>query len=109
MTDEEFFTVFPDRQYRIRKPARILVKDKQRATYYGDECLGEFLSLGPHDKNRRRIIVWRLPEGNPHFDPMRQKLMVVPMLAFADEEIADNDAVLGPILHGIMEHARASY
>jgi hypothetical protein len=109
MTDEQFFTVFSGRQYRIRKPERILIKDKQRATYYGDECLAEFLSLGPHDKERRRILVWRVTEGNPHYDPMRRKLLTVPMLLFSDETIEDDDATLATVFHGIMQQARASY
>jgi len=109
MTDEEFFTVFPDRHYRIRKPDKALVKDKQRAVRYLDEMELEFRSLGPHDQNRRRIIVWRVPEGNPHYDPRRRKLLAVPMLLFGDESIEDSDAILGPILHEIMTQARASY
>ena len=35
------------------------------------------------------------------------KLMPIPFLAFADEEIADQDDVLGPIFRGIMEQAGA--
>jgi len=33
----------------------------------------------------------------------------VPFLMFADESIEDTDEVLAPILHGIMEDARARY
>ena len=35
------------------------------------------------------------------------KLMAIPFLAFADEEIADRDDVLGPVFRGIMERAGA--
>jgi hypothetical protein len=106
MTDEQFFTAFPDRRCRIRPPERQLNVDKQRAVRYLDENELEFRSLGPHDKNRRRIIVWRVPEGNPYYDPARRKLLKVPFLLFADESVEDNDEILMPILHGIMEQAR---
>ena len=108
MTDEEFFAMFPDRQARIRKPELVQHKDQQRAVRYLDECELEYRSLGPHDKNRRRIIVWRVPQGNPYYDPLAQKLVKVPMLAFADETIEDNDANVLAILEGIMQDARRS-
>lgn len=109
MTDEQFFAVFPDRQYRIRKPDLVMAKDKQRAVRYLDECELQFRSLGPHDRNRRRIIIWRVPEGNPHYDPHKRKLLAVPLLLFSDESIEDNDSTIGPILDGIMREARANY
>lgn len=110
MTDEQFFTVHADRQTRIRKPGTVLVKDaKRRATYYGDEMLGEFMSLGPHEKNRRRVLVWRVPQGNPHHDPQKRKLLAIPFLLFSDETLEDRDDVLLPVIHGIMAQARASY
>ena len=108
MTDEEFFTQFPDRQARIRKPIKLLEINRQRATMYRDENEGEFLSLGPHNANRRRIIVWRVPEGNPFYDPVRRKLLKIPFLLFADETVEDRDDVILPILHEIMRNARAS-
>ena len=108
MTDEEFFTTFPDRQARIRKPVKFLEKDRQRAMTYQDENEGEFLSLGPHNANRRRLIVWRVPEGNPFYDPMKRKLLKIPMLLFSDETVEDRDDVILPILHQIMQTARAS-
>lgn len=106
MTDEQFFTAFPDRRCRIRPPGRSLEIDKQRAVRYLDECEMEFRSLGPHRQYRRRIIVWRVPEGNPWYDPVNRKLLKVPFLLFADETVEDNDETLMPILHGIMEQAR---
>jgi hypothetical protein len=106
MTDEQFFAAFPDRRCRIRPPSRALEIDRQRAVRYLDESELEFRSLGPHDKNRRRIIVWRVPEGNPWYDPVRRKLLKVPFLLFGDETVEDNDATLMPILNGIMEMAR---
>lgn len=108
MTDEEFFTVFPDRQARIRKPVKFLEKDRQRAMAYQGENDGEFFSLGSHNADRRRIIVWRVPEGNPFYDPMRRKLLKIPMLLFSDETVEDRDDVILPILHQIMQTARAS-
>lgn len=109
MTDEEFFTVYPDRNYRIRKPIKQITIDKQRAAHFAEEFEAEFQSLGPHKRDRRRIIIYRIPRDSPWFDPAKQLLMPVPMLAFADETIEDNDATLAPIFHGIMEDARARY
>jgi len=106
MTDEQFFATYPDRQARIRLPVKGLVKDAQRGVHYEDECRGEFWTLGPHDKNRRRLLIWRVPEGNPHFDPIKPKLLKIPFLAYSDESIEDSDHILLPILHGIMENAR---
>lgn len=101
-TDEQFFASFPDRQARIRRPAKELAKDKQRAVRYLDECELQFRHLGPHDQNRRRIIVWRIPRDNPHVDPNQPHLMKIPFLCHSDESIEDTDAVLLPILHEIM-------
>lgn len=106
MTDEEFFRTFPDRCARIRKPDLVLDKDQQRAVRYLDECELEFRSLGPHDKDRRRVIVWRVPAGNPHYDPRQIKVLKIPFLLFADETVEDRDDIILPILDGIMQQAR---
>lgn len=106
MTDEEFFTTFPLRQARIRKPDLVQHTDKQRSVRYLDENELEFRSLGGHDRARRRIIVWRVPPSNPHYDPLQQKLLKIPFLAFADETIEDSDHVILPILEQIMQDAR---
>jgi hypothetical protein len=107
VTDEQFFATYSDRQARIRLPGKELVKDRQRGVRYEDECRGEFWSLGPHDKDRRRLLIWRVPKDNPHYDPMKPKLLKIPFLAFADETIENRDDILLPILHSIMENARA--
>jgi hypothetical protein len=90
--DSRFFRQHPDRKLRIRNP-------------YPNEYAGEFQSLGDHEKHRERIIVYRLPPDQarryPGIDYAR-----VGMLAFADEEIRDDDATLGPILDQIMREAR---
>lgn len=88
-SDEQFFAEHPDRKARIRRA-------------YDQECEGEFWSLGAHDRNRRRIIMWRVPPDNPHYDPVKQPLLKIPFLAFADETILDDDATLLPILDEIM-------
>lgn len=106
MTDEEFFATFPDRQAHIRKPDLIHSIDRQRATGYADECHAEFIQLGPHKRERRRVILWRVPPGNPWFDPMKPSILKIPFLAFADETIEDRDDVLLPIVHEIMSAAR---
>jgi len=108
MTDDEtFFQLFPDRNYHIRKPVKEITIDKQRAAHFGDECEAEFRTLGPHPKNRRLIILYRVPRDNPYYDPQKRPLLKIPFLLFADETVEDTDEVLAPILHGIMEDARA--
>ena len=87
-TDADFFRSFPKRLSRIRKAN-------------SGEALAEFQSLGPHDPDRRRIITVRVPDG-----PHKGMLMPIPFLAYADEEIANDDAVLMPIVHQIMADAR---
>jgi len=109
MTDEQFFQVFPDRNYHIRKPVKEIVIDKQRAAHFFDECEQEFAALGPHKRDRRRLLLYRVPPDNPHYDPRKPPILKVPFLMFADESIEDTDEVLAPILHGIMEDARARY
>jgi len=109
MTDEQFFQIFPDRNYHIRKPVKEITIDKQRAAHFGDECEAEFRALGPHNKDRRRLLLYRVPPDNPHYNPQKPPILKVPFLMFADESIEDTDAVLAPILHGIMEDARNRY
>ena len=111
MTDEEFFASYPDRQTHIRKPVTTLhvVKDRQRSVRYMPECENEFFALGEHKKERRRILLWRVPEGNPWYDPLAPKILKIPFLAFSDESISDDDATLLPIIHGIMQDARRGY
>ena len=111
MTDEEFFASYPDRQTRIRMPAMTLEieKDRQRSVRYLSECEREFQQLGDHQKSRRRIVLWRVPEGNPWYDPLEPKILKIPMLAYADESISNDDATLLPIIHGLMQQARQGY
>ena len=90
--DEAFFADHQDRMFRIRLP-------------HGLEYLAEFRSLGPHDESRRRIIVSRVPQ--PQAKMFGVELMPIPFLAFADEEIADRDDILGPIFRDIMKNAGA--
>lgn len=103
--DVAFFADHPDRQARIRLPGRGPAINAQRAVRITDESAGEFFSLGEHDKSRRRIIIWRVPRDNPHFNPQRPPLIKIPFLAFADETIEDRDDVLLPIIHQIMQDA----
>lgn len=105
MDDKEFFNKFPTRQSRIRRPGRVPYRDKQRAVRYGDEFENEFRSLGDHDPKRRWVIVWRIPPDNPAYDPDHPPLMPIPFLAYADENIADEDHVLLPLIHNIMTDA----
>lgn len=99
--DAQFFTQFSDRRSRIRLPSKVMETDpRTRQTRVRDECEGEFWSLGAHDRDRRRILVWRSPEN---------KLLKIPFLLFADEAIEDDDGVLLPIIHEIMSDARGRY
>ncbi len=100
--DIQFFTEHRDRYARIREPKMVLTKSPQRAVYYRPESEGEFWSLGEHNKDRRRILVWRVPESHPDYDPKSVKILKIPFLLFADETVEDNDATLLPIIHQII-------
>lgn len=88
-SDRHFFTANPERQAHIRLP-------------YKGEAEGEFWALGEHNRTQRRILLWRIPEDNPHFEAAKQGLLKIPLLAYVDEEIADTDEVLLPVIHEIM-------
>ena len=101
--DAQFFADHPDRYARIRMPRQVLARDpRTRQVRYVPECEGEFWSLGQHDKSRRRIILWRVPKDNVHYDPDNPQILKIPFLAFSDETIADRDDVLLPIIGEIM-------
>jgi|SRR5208283_1028798 len=106
--DAQWFAQHLDRQAHIRLPVKVLEMNKQRAVAYMDESEREFRTLGPHDKGRRRILLWRVPKDNPYQRTNPNQILKIPFLAFADEAIEDDDATLLPILHGIMEEARAN-
>ena len=92
--DEAFFADHPDRKTHIRRPTDPL------------EFLREFRSLGPHEYDRRRIIVARVaPDVARRY---RRELLTIPFLAFADETIEDRDDILLPILAEIMAEARGA-
>ena len=93
--DVGFFFDHPDRQARIRSP-------------FGDEMKGEFWSLGEHQKDRRRVLLWRVPQDNPYYRNDRSFLKI-PFLLFADETVEDNDAILLPILHEMMNNAKEGF
>lgn len=101
--DEKFFTDNPTRHACIRNPRKELAIDKQRAVRYLDEQELAFRSLGKHKSEQRRIVVYRVPEGNPLFDPNAQQLLCIPILAFEDEVIPDTDEVLLKLIAEIME------
>ena len=89
--DMQFFSDHPDRKSHIRKSE-------------GKECIGEFWSLGMHDSARRRILLWRVPDG--HQLKSRFPILKIPFLTFADETIEDDDKILLPIIDEIMQNAR---
>lgn len=94
LADQVFFREHRDRRLRIRAPI-------------GEEYLTEFRGFGMHDKNRRRVIVSRLPVS------MARRHMVdfmrIPFLLFADETVEDRDDILAPILDRIMREAASGY
>ena len=103
--DGQFFATHKDRYAHIREPRKMLVKLPSRQMKYVDEMAGEFWSLGDHDKNRRRILLWRVPEHHPAYDPKEVQILRIPFLLFSDESIEDTDAILLPIVHQIMSDA----
>lgn len=103
--DIQFFFSHPDRRAHIRTPQLVQVIDKQRAVHMRQECEQEFLSLGEHNKDRRRIILWRIPEDNPYYDPKKRGVLKIPFLLFADETVEDRDDILLPIIHELMMDA----
>lgn len=105
MTDEQFFTAHPDRYAHIRAPVIEMVTTKQRGVIARGECEREFMSLGDHKRERRRIILWRVPRDNPYYNPDKPQVLKIPFLAFSDESIEDRDDVLLPIVDEIMKGA----
>ena len=88
-SDRAFFAKNPERQAHIRLP-------------YKGESEGEFWSLGEHVRTQRHILLWRVPKDNPYYEQSKQGLLKIPFLAYVDEEIADSDEVLLPVVHEIM-------
>ena len=92
--DVGFFFDHPDRQAHIRSP-------------FGDEMRGEFFSLGEHQRDRRRVLIYRVPPDNIYYDPKKPQLLKIPFLLFSDESVEDRDDILLPIIHDMMvEKAR---
>jgi hypothetical protein len=108
-TDAQWFADHKDRQAHIREPIKQLETDKRsHTTRYVEESAGEFFSLGEHDKDRRRILLWRVPATNPFYDPNKPQILKIPFLLFADETVEDRDDILLPIIHQIMVDARGN-
>jgi hypothetical protein len=94
-SDKMFFENHRDRQAHIRLP-------------FQGEAAGEFFSLGDHQRTRRRILIWRIPRDSPYFDPVKQPILKVPFLCFENENIADTDDALLPIIATIMQEQAAT-
>lgn len=92
-TDEQFFKQHTDRRARVRK-----ARD--------GEFKGEFASLGPHEPNRRYVIVWKT-DPVPGFS--RGRVLKTPFIATADESIEDSERVARELLDGAMRQAAVSY
>lgn len=106
--DAQFFTDHPDRHARIRLPLKEIGINKQRATQVIDEGEMEFHQLGPHAKDRRRMLVWRMPRGHPLYDDKKVVVLKIPMLLFSDETVEDRDDILLPMIDEIMVNAAKS-
>lgn len=100
--DEIFFKQHPDRRARIRKPEFKAHRDSQRAVRYLDESEIQFRQLGPHQKERRRIIAYRTPSDHPEYP---NHILPIPFLLNADETVEDEDRILLPIVHELMLNA----
>lgn len=102
--DARFFFRHPDRRAHIRDAHQAeLVIDKQRSATYVGEMEREFRALGPHNRDRRRILLWRIPSDNPFYDVQKPGILKIPFLAFSDETIEDRDDILLPVLEEIMQ------
>jgi hypothetical protein len=100
-SDTQFFAQHPDRYARIRKPRMELTINNYR-NILRSECEAEFRSLGDHNKDRRWIILWRVPPDNKYYDPDKPQILKIPFLLFADETVEDTDEILLPIIHELM-------
>lgn len=79
-----------------------LGRNSQRSVRYMDECEREFQSLGDHQRDRRRILLYRVPFDNPAYDPQNPQILKIPFLLFSDETVEDDDKTLLPIIHQLM-------
>lgn len=108
--DTQFFTDHPLRRAHIRKPATVLHVDKRsHVTRYLPENEAEFRSLGEHNKDRRRIVCWRVPPEHPLYDAKKCIVLKIPLLLWADESVEDDDTVLLPIIEEMMRDAAKNY
>ncbi len=101
--DGQWFSDHPDRAAHIRKPIRFMDQDTiSHRTAFRDECESEFRTLGDHNKDRRRILLWKVPKDNVFYDPKKPQILKIPFLLNSDETVEDRDDILLPILHEIM-------
>jgi hypothetical protein len=107
--DARFFVEHPTRYSHIRLPRKVPGITKQRAVFMIDECEDDFRAIGEHARNRRRIILWRVPPTNPMYNPGDPQILKIPFVPYADETIEDRDDILLPIIQELMEGALARY
>ena len=104
--DIRFFFQHPDRKAHIRAPKMAPEIDEARAAHMVGELEREFRTLGTHKRDRRRIILWRVPSDNPFYDSAKPSILKIPFLLLSDETVEDRDDILLPILHEIMTSAK---
>ena len=101
--DGQWFTDHPDRASHIREPRKTIeIEQRTHRTQVLAECEAEFRTLGDHNKDRRRILLWKVPKDNVFYDPHKPQILKIPFLLFSDETVEDRDDVLLGIIHEIM-------
>lgn len=90
--DAIWFRLRTKRHYRIRLPA-------------AGEFAASYQQLGDHQAERRWVIVWRVPNGNPGRAMVPDGLMRIPFLLRSDESVEDSDATGERIMQEIMKAA----
>ena len=106
MDDSAFFNDNGLRQARIREPRKFYNRNKQRGIDIIWEHAEAWGHLAKHRKGERRIIVYRLPPDNVHYDPDKPQLLQIPYVLMPGEIIPDTDEALLPLIAQIMESAR---
>ena len=101
--DGQWFSDHADRKSHIREPRKTIeIEKRTHQTQIMSECEAEFRSLGDHNKDRRRILLWKVPKDNVYYDPKNPQILKIPFLLFSDETVEDRDDILLPLIHEIM-------
>lgn len=91
LDDAAFFNANPNRQIRVRRPRKFFKRNRQRGVDIVFEFAKEYAVLARHKKEQRRVLVWRIPPDNPHYDPDKPGLMQIPFFVDPGETVPDTD------------------